>query len=814
MSRTNFAPIFILGVPRSGTTLLRILLDTHSEIAGAPETSWLAGGYGKFSLREFLDYLCEDQLGPAQNLSGVTPAVVKLAGKEFITSILRQYLLARKRRYLVLKTPDDIRYLRFILEFFPNSKYIHICRDGRDVACSTVAQKETFFGADVLKEYGELTVMNALRRWCDWEKKVRDCLKTGAKKHITISYEDLVTEPVTILKRVTKFIGVKFESRMVRYEKVAHEYPNWEAGSSDVKSKTGINRESVGRWKRDIPFKGWGEIDELSAEMLSALGYPTCAQVKKESALYIYEELERLQEETKVKDAELREKTKNDMETGKRLGEMQQRLSEQDGHIKALEGERQTMTAELEESQRRLMEMQENLSASSRYVETLIEQGETKITELNQTSKRISELENDQADKAKKVGEQDKIIQRLRIELEQKKKSLENLQNMVRGREESLRLLKEQLVDKEHAIQGLLNSKTFKVGKAITYPVRVVRGSRPKKNGEGSTIQASRNSYQRGYVNLGKQLTVSFGNHRSGWSYAVAQLVPLHNDKGIYLDTFIERTFVWSAEGAKPTLEPWIGFIHVPPNVPEWFQYEQSNDILFLTKVWNESLGYCRGLYTLSEYHKKALEPKLGLPINALLHPTEEPAERWSFEKFETNAERKIIQVGWWLRKLHAIFELPESNYTKVMLRVTKEKYLEKLFKKERKIRKSQGLFRESMYDTARVIDYLRDDEYDHLLAENLVFIDLYDASANNTVIECIVRGTPILVNPLEPVVEYLGEAYPFYFSSYEEAIAKARDIDLVYDAHTYLRSHPIREKLKGQHFIKSFVESSIFRNL
>ena len=115
-------------------------------------------------------------------------------------------------------------------------------------------------------------------------------------------------------------------------------------------------------------------------------------------------------------------------------------------------------------------------------------------------------------------------------------------------------------------------------------------------------------------INLVDQLKGFYGQHRSGWLYVLKSLKPIHNPKGTLLDSFIERTFCWNPKGVKPNLEPWIGFIHIPPKVPKWFQYEQSNDYIFNSAAWKESLPYCRGLFTLSNYHRKDLITKLDIP--------------------------------------------------------------------------------------------------------------------------------------------------------------------------------------------------------
>jgi hypothetical protein len=78
-------------------------------------------------------------------------------------------------------------------------------------------------------------------------------------------------------------------------------------------------------------------------------------------------------------------------------------------------------------------------------------------------------------------------------------------------------------------------------------------------------------------------------------------------------------------------------------------------------------------------------------------------------------------------------------------------------------------------------------EEYDNILSCNIVFIDLFDAAANNAVLECIIRNTPIIINKLEAVVEYLGNDYPLYFTNLNE-INGLLNIENITKAHEYLK--------------------------
>lgn len=309
-------------------------------------------------------------------------------------------------------------------------------------------------------------------------------------------------------------------------------------------------------------------------------------------------------------------------------------------------------------------------------------------------------------------------------------------------------------------------------------------------------------------INLEQAIDGYYGNHRSGWKYALNCLKDLHNNQGILVDGFIEYKFSLQAEqGSEAYRKPWIGFTHNPLNIPQWWD-DHSLEKMFSMTMWQESLSYCRGLFCLSKYQKEYLDKHLEVPINNLIHPTETPELKFSFTDFMNNPHRKVVQIGWYLRKLHSIHYLPVRKIKKAMLYVN-EHYVSEKFEAEKR---EFGLKPDNQ--SLEIIQRLSNDEYDRLLSKNIVYMELYDNTANNAIIECIVRNTPVLVNPLPAVVEYLGTDYPFYFESRREAANKAENIALIEETHNYLKSSPIKEKLTSEFFLKSFVESEIYQQL
>lgn len=341
-----------------------------------------------------------------------------------------------------------------------------------------------------------------------------------------------------------------------------------------------------------------------------------------------------------------------------------------------------------------------------------------------------------------------------------------------------------------------------------------------KKYGEyGEMFIETKKNNSNGKLNLNNN-QISFYSHRSGWNYVINSLFELHNNNGIHFDGFLENTFVWRKKQLLdnqqlPYKNDWVGFFHNPPNMPSWFSDNGGHANMIISDfVFKQSLKYCKGIYVLSQYHANYLKYSIPeIPVNVLYHPTEVPSNVFTYEKFINNDNKCVVMIGWWLRKLNSFFSL-KSPYKKLrILPIDKCKIvLNKLQDIEKTIHDIK--LTEYEYNSVEFIEQLTNDEYDEMLSKNIVYLNLYDSSANNVTIECIIRGTPLLINKLPAVVEYLGEDYPFYFSDEKDAENKLNNLDLIRKTHEYLCTFDNRKRVLIDTFINDFKNSSIYNNL
>lgn len=306
------------------------------------------------------------------------------------------------------------------------------------------------------------------------------------------------------------------------------------------------------------------------------------------------------------------------------------------------------------------------------------------------------------------------------------------------------------------------------------------------------------------------------GYHRSGWQYVIDHFMNFHDDNSnIIFDAYLDRTFHWANDCFEitnkiPFKQKWIGFIHHTFNT----SYSPFNNMnLIKNENFIKSLPFCKGIFVMSNYIKKELEKYINVPINVLYHPTDLNCPKFDLHKFIMNDNKKIVQIGGWLRDPYAIYNL-QCTLKKAVL---KGKNMNNYFKPDNLFEniKKDNRFVSAMidqlekdYNEVEIINELSNEEYDKLLEKNIIFIKLIDASACNTIIECIVRNTPLLINKIEPVVEYLGEDYPFYLEDNKEIT-----IDKIIETYKYLLKID-KKKLSIEYFIDSFCNSTIYNHL
>lgn len=308
---------------------------------------------------------------------------------------------------------------------------------------------------------------------------------------------------------------------------------------------------------------------------------------------------------------------------------------------------------------------------------------------------------------------------------------------------------------------------------------------------------------------------LNYGRHRIDFGHLINSLMPLHKDQGgVVFLPFIERYFVWGDKDGearsatpKPITTDWIGIIHVPFDAPRWFHDIVYPEVIFESEFWKKSLPYCRGLIALSEDLRRDLAVRYPtLPNLALKFPTSfENVKCFNYTKFDN--ERTIVQVGDWLRKLQAIYQLKAKGYRKIML---KKDHTNAFLKNE------INIFGDHQDNSVEVRHMISNDEYDELLSRSLVLCLLYATAANNLVIECIARKTPIIINSLPSVVEYLGHDYPLYAEDIYEASERLADNGRIKAAYQYLSdSHKKNSNdLNYDTFMRSLASSNFYKNL
>jgi len=278
---------FIVGVPRSGTTLLRLMLDAHSQLAIPPETHFLpklfkaCEGEGDARAR-VLELLSTHRRWPdfelsadavAERLAGDGPLDPGDAARAFYGA----YAAKQGKPRWGEKTPQYVKVMGRIGATLPEARFIHLIRDGRAVALSLM---EVSWGPSTVSEAAELWVelIGSARR------------KAGRLPHyVELRYEDLIADPEPVVRRACELAELEFEPAMLEYHGAAGERMSAVArdfqpgGGSAVSAEDRASQhalvseppqaERAERWRRELKPEDVASFEAIAGPTLDELGY-------------------------------------------------------------------------------------------------------------------------------------------------------------------------------------------------------------------------------------------------------------------------------------------------------------------------------------------------------------------------------------------------------------------------------------------------------------------------------------------------------------------------------------------------------------
>jgi protein-tyrosine sulfotransferase len=249
------------GAPRSGTTLLRRLLDRHPDVCSGAETKlfvpaafnleWLSRSYGL----------------PLAELSSMRTEAASQAA--FIDAFAARARTDAGKERWAEKTPQNVRYLDWILERFPRASVIHIIRDGRDVICSMRQHPDwRWVHGTWQKVLVERPLEWYVERWL--ADTAAGLAWRGDPRYTEVRYEDLVADPEVVIPALCEGIGIDAEPAWLeavtrREQDAGHdERPDYEGAVSGA---------SVGRWREDLSAHEQREVQRRCGPRLRELGY-------------------------------------------------------------------------------------------------------------------------------------------------------------------------------------------------------------------------------------------------------------------------------------------------------------------------------------------------------------------------------------------------------------------------------------------------------------------------------------------------------------------------------------------------------------
>lgn len=300
MESSQSAPVLLGGENRSGTTLLSVVLNSHPALSVAPEIDFLEPvNLGPHILEacRLLEAGDERVLGPGTSTadpfwydgahfvkqcerSGISTPELGETLRRLIARFSSNLSSFEERCHVVdalgcrlqaaagaerwgLKLQRKITKVDCFAAFWPNAHFVHIIRDGRDLAASHLR---------TVPDWGYRSVARAAEEWKGIVEPPAALAPEG--RYLEIRYEDLVTTPADVLRRVTDFLGLSWSDEVLRHSTVSHTLLKtpWGHPAADAVSKP-MTTNAIGRYANDLAPVDIAEFEAIAGAALRRFGY-------------------------------------------------------------------------------------------------------------------------------------------------------------------------------------------------------------------------------------------------------------------------------------------------------------------------------------------------------------------------------------------------------------------------------------------------------------------------------------------------------------------------------------------------------------
>ena len=272
---------FIVGCSRSGTTLLRAIFTAHPQMAIPDEAHYVMqmlrkrGKYerpGGFAVGAFLDDLLRHKLFPFWVLPGETvrESFEAEPPDSYANAVRRVFALYAaqlgKPRYGD-KSPRNVLNLPLLAETFPDAVFIHVIRDGRNVALSLLEMPWA----------GPENVVEAAKYWHTRVERGREAGRQLGSRYREIRYETLIENSETTVRSLCDFVGLEFDPAMLRYHEQPDLFQQRRKPSIPGRIREGHHHEpptkGIRDWRTQMPKRDVALFEVAAGDLLEELGY-------------------------------------------------------------------------------------------------------------------------------------------------------------------------------------------------------------------------------------------------------------------------------------------------------------------------------------------------------------------------------------------------------------------------------------------------------------------------------------------------------------------------------------------------------------